>query len=124
MPKRSSAHSDLQSSQPEPQGSTAAARRVDMVGLPSMPLYSKLRARYQTTIPRAVREALDLKQGDMLRFEVNAAGQIQLRKESLGPLSEGSDGAHPDPYLMQLQAVFAEEWLSPADEAAYNDLLR
>jgi antitoxin PrlF len=72
---------------------------------------SKLTAKGQTTIPRAVRAALDLKEGDLIQFEVEN-GIARLRKVEPEDLA----------YLRLLEESLAEEWLSPEDAEAFDDL--
>ena len=68
---------------------------------------SKLTAKAQTTIPQPVREALRLRVGDEIVYQIEE-GRVVLSKAT-SPASE-------DPF-----ATF-EEWDSPADRAAYGDL--
>ncbi len=69
--------------------------------------FSKVSVKSQTVIPREVRERLDLKPGDTLRYRVTGDG-VLLDK---APASEADD-----PF-----AAFSE-WSSEADEKAYGDL--
>lgn len=71
---------------------------------------SKLTAKGQTTIPRAVRERLSLESGDLLTYEIDDDG-VRLRK--VVPMDVG--------YLRAVQATLSE-WESPEDAAAYDDL--
>ena len=66
----------------------------------------KVSSKAQTTLPRAVRAALDVKDGDQLAYEIKG-GIVILTKA--GRPSE-------DPF-----AVF-EEWGSEADAQAFADL--
>jgi antitoxin PrlF len=68
---------------------------------------SKLTTKAQTTVPQAVRNALDLKAGDELVYEV-VGERVTLTK------AKGS--IFDDPF-----ATF-EEWDSEADRKAYADL--
>lgn len=70
-------------------------------------LFSKVSVKSQTVIPREVRERLQLKPGDTLRYRLSAEG-VLLDKAS------ASDG--DDPF-----AAFSE-WSGEADEKAYDDL--
>ena len=67
---------------------------------------SKISSKAQTTLPRSVRAALDVKGGDQLAYEIKA-GVVVLTK--VGRPAE-------DPF-----AVF-EEWASEADARAFADL--
>ena len=69
--------------------------------------FSKVSVKSQTVIPRAVRERLRLKPGDVLRYQMTDDG-VLLDK---APASEGDD-----PF-----ATFSE-WSNEADEKAYGDL--
>jgi antitoxin PrlF len=70
-------------------------------------IFSKVSVKSQTVIPREVRERLDLKPGDTLRYRVTAEG-ILLDK---APARDADD-----PF-----ATFAE-WSNAADEKAYGSL--
>jgi antitoxin PrlF len=70
-------------------------------------VFSKITSKSQTVIPREVRERLDLKPGDSVRYAVTASG-VQITK--------ADKSAQDDPF-----AVFAE-WSGEADEKAYGDL--
>lgn len=72
---------------------------------------SKLTANGQTTIPKAVREALHLKEGDVLEFEVERDG-ARIRKVAPEDLA----------YLRLLEDSLAKEWLSPDDAELFDDL--
>ncbi len=69
--------------------------------------FSKVSVKSQTVIPREVRERLDLKPGDTLRYRVTDQG-VMLDK---APANEADD-----PF-----AAFSE-WSSEADEKAYGGL--
>ena len=71
---------------------------------------SRLTSKSQTTIPRAVREALALQPGDMIVYEIEDEA-VRLRKQPPLDLS----------YLRAVQATLSE-WESPEDSAAYDDL--
>jgi antitoxin PrlF len=68
--------------------------------------FSKVSIKSQTVIPREVREQLQLKPGDTLRYRVTANGIL------LDKATEAGD----DPF-----AAFSE-WTSEADEKAYGTL--
>ena len=71
---------------------------------------SRLTKKFQATIPRAIREQLGLRSGDIIRFELRD-GEAILHKET--PLD-----------LAFLQAIEGQlsEWRSEADEEAYRAL--
>lgn len=68
---------------------------------------SRLTSKSQTTIPRAVREALNLRPGDEVSYQVEG-DQVVLRKAA-APVAD-------DPF-----ATFSE-WEGEADREAYGDL--
>lgn len=67
-------------------------------------------AKGQVTIPKAIREALNLRQGDQLRWDLDDGG---VRVRLVSPLD-----------LTYLRGVEAglQEWASPEDEEAFADL--
>jgi AbrB family looped-hinge helix DNA binding protein len=67
-------------------------------------------AKGQVTVPKAIREALGLRQGDQLRWDLEDGG---VRVRLVSPL-----------YLTYLRGVEAglQEWASPEDEQAFADL--
>lgn len=70
-------------------------------------LISKLTSKSQTVIPKAVRERLRLKPGDLIRYRLRGQ-RIEIEKMQ--------EEAVEDPF-----AAF-EEWASQADEKAFKDL--
>jgi antitoxin PrlF len=68
--------------------------------------FSKVSVKSQTVLPRAVRERLNIRPGDTLRYRVTEQG-VLLDKAS---------PAEDDPF-----AAFSE-WSGEADEKAYADL--
>ena len=73
-----------------------------------MPLSAKVTSKGQTTIPKEVREALGLKPGDLILWEV-AEGRALVRRVEPMDLA----------YLKALQETLTE-WASPEDEEAYR----
>lgn len=71
---------------------------------------SRLSSKGQTTIPRAIREVLRLKAGDLVAYEVHD-GVVTLRR------AEPFDAA----FHAALSATL-EEWASPEDDEAFRDL--
>lgn len=69
--------------------------------------FSKITSKSQTVIPKAVREKLGLKPGDLLRYVFDGK-RVVIEKAC----TEGED----DPF-----ATF-DEWSSKADEKAYRGL--
>ena len=72
---------------------------------------SKVTSKGQVTIPKKVRNALGIRQGDVLRLEIEGDRAI------LTKVAGGDEKAE----LRALQATLGE-WSSPADEDAYRDL--
>ena len=69
-----------------------------------------LTAKGQVTIPKAVRDALGLNQGDQLSWELDD-GSVRVRL--ITPL---------DPAYMKGIETNLSEWASPADDEAFADL--
>jgi antitoxin PrlF len=70
-------------------------------------VHSRVSSKGQTVIPKAVRQKLGLKTGDLVRFKVSAKGTVTIDK-----VQAGDD----DPF-----ASFSE-WTSPEDEKLYGNL--
>lgn len=71
---------------------------------------TRVSSKGQVTIPKEVREALGLKPGDYVAYNVEE-GQVRLRRVP--------------PFDRAFHAALAntlEEWASPADDEAYGDL--
>lgn len=73
-------------------------------------LVSKVTQKYQTTIPQAVREQLQIERGDCVSFEIK--GEEIILKKAL-PL---------DWEYLNAVATTMGEWSSDADEEAWHDL--
>ena len=73
--------------------------------------YSRIDAYSSTVLPSPVRRALKLSPGDALEYEIDSDGRVQIRR------SPPSDEAH----LRALASVL-DEWSSPDDAAAFDDL--
>ena len=71
---------------------------------------ARITARGRTTIPKAIREAAGLREGDMLAFEVEGD---HLRVCRIVPDRDG--------YLLGLSGTM-NEWASPEDEDAWRGL--
>jgi antitoxin PrlF len=72
-----------------------------------MIVHSKISSKYQTVIPKVVRERLGLNTGDLIRFRFTDEGSVTVEKSPPG---------EDDPF-----ASF-EEWRSDEDERLYRDL--
>ena len=72
--------------------------------------FSRITARGQTTIPKAIREEAELHAGDVLAFEIEG-DHLKVRKVVPGR----------DDYLEGLSGTL-NEWASPEDERAWRDL--
>jgi antitoxin PrlF len=73
-------------------------------------LVSKVTQKYQATIPQAVREKLQIEQGDCISFEIKDE-EIVLKKAL--PL---------DWEYLNAVSTTMSEWSSDADEKAWHDL--
>ncbi|MDE0035272.1 MAG: AbrB/MazE/SpoVT family DNA-binding domain-containing protein [Deltaproteobacteria bacterium] len=71
---------------------------------------AKITSRGQTTIPKKIRQAANLREGDLITFEV-AVDHVVVRK--VIPAE--------DDYLKGLSEGLSE-WVSPEDEEAWRDL--
>jgi antitoxin PrlF len=71
----------------------------------------KVTAKGQTTIPKEVREALEIEPGDLLLWELTPDGRATVRRAKRWDLE----------YLRAVEGTLSE-WTSPADEEAYRDL--
>ena len=72
--------------------------------------FAKITARGQTTIPKRIREAINLSEGDVIAFEIEG-DRLVVHKVTPGT----------DDYLKGLAEVLSE-WVSPEDEEAWRDL--
>jgi len=72
---------------------------------------AKITSKGQTTIPRAVRAALNLAPGDSILWEVGDDGIARVHRATPLDLE----------YLRALEGTLSE-WASDADEAAYREL--
>jgi AbrB family looped-hinge helix DNA binding protein len=73
-------------------------------------VFSKITAKSQTTVPREVRKALNVKPGDTLVYRI-AKGKVTVAR------AEPLDRA----YLKSLESTLSE-WSSEEDAKAYDDL--
>jgi len=74
-------------------------------------LVSRLTTKYQTTIPKRVREVLALGAGDQVEFFIEEGGAVRLSKVML-----------PEAELDAIAASLSPEWDSPSDDAAFAGL--
>ena len=72
-----------------------------------MAITSRVSSKFQTVIPKQIRERLHLNTGDTLRFRVTKAGAVLVEKDA---------APHEDPFT-----AFTE-WASEEDERIYRDL--
>ena len=72
--------------------------------------FAKITSRGQTTIPKSIREAAGLDEGDVITFEVEG-DHLVVRKVRPGQ----------DDYVLGLSKVL-NEWVSAEDEEAWRDL--
>jgi len=72
---------------------------------------AKVTAKGQTTIPRQVREALQVKPGDLIAWAIGKDGRVEVRRVQPADLE----------YLRAVEETLSE-WNSPEDGDAYRDL--
>ncbi len=72
--------------------------------------FAKITSRGRTTIPKRIREAADLDEGDVIAYEVEG-DHVVAHKVTPGR----------DDYALGLSKVLSE-WTSPEDEKAWRDL--
>ena len=72
--------------------------------------FARITTRGRTTIPKSIREAAGLREGDVIAFEIEG-DRLVVRKAVPGR----------DEYPIGLAEVMGE-WLSPEDEKAWCDL--
>lgn len=72
---------------------------------------ARVTAKGQVTIPKRIREAAHIREGDMLAFDMDSNNRIIVKR---------FDSAI-DAELSALQETLSE-WNSPQDEAAWHDL--
>jgi AbrB family looped-hinge helix DNA binding protein len=73
---------------------------------------SKVTTKGQVTLPKAIRERLQVHAGDKLAYEPQVNGAVIIRK--LQPFDRE--------WHQALSGTLAEEWNSPEDEEAFRDL--
>ncbi|MFZ1107094.1 MAG: AbrB/MazE/SpoVT family DNA-binding domain-containing protein [Rhodomicrobium sp.] len=73
-------------------------------------MHSRLTSKSQTTIPKRIRDRLQLKPGDFVKYEVED-GRVILTKVSAIEMT----------HLAQLEKTLSE-WDTPEDAAAYDGL--
>jgi AbrB family looped-hinge helix DNA binding protein len=72
---------------------------------------ARVTAKGQATIPKRIREAAHIREGDMLAFDLDSNNRIIIKR--IGPSI--------DTELSALQETLSE-WNSPQDEEAWRDL--
>jgi antitoxin PrlF len=73
-------------------------------------LASKINSKFQTTIPKTIRDTMSISKGDVVVFEIDE-GRVFIKK--LQPLDLD--------YLNAISGTLGE-WSSPKDEEAYRNL--
>lgn len=76
-----------------------------------MPAIAKITSKGQTTVPLAIRTALNIKPGDLIEWEIAADGRVEVRRVQPADLQ----------YLKAIEGTLSE-WHTAEDEAAYKDL--
>ena len=72
---------------------------------------ARVTAKGQATIPKRLRDAANIKEGDMLAFDLDSNNRITIRRIETTIDSE----------LMAVQDTLSE-WSSPQDDEAWRDL--
>lgn len=76
-----------------------------------MTTIAKITSKGQTTIPQAVRTALNVKPGDLIAWEITDDGHVEVRRVQPADVQ----------YLKAVEGTLSE-WHTAEDEAAYKDL--
>ena len=76
-------------------------------------IVTRLTSKSQTTLPKAVRDALGVKAGDRVAFVVQEGRATVMKAPSAEDLA----------FMRLADESFAEDWLSPEDCEAFDDLL-
>ena len=76
-----------------------------------MTAISKITSKGQTTVPQAVRAALKSKPGDLIAWEIDAQGNVGVRRIQAADLE----------YLKAVEGTLSE-WRTAEDEKAYGKL--
>lgn len=74
---------------------------------------TRLTSKSQTTLPKPVREALGVGPGDRVAFVVQGGQAVVTKAPSEEDIA----------WMRLADESFAEDWLSPEDCAAFDDLL-
>lgn len=72
---------------------------------------AKITAKGQTTIPREIRDALEVRPGDLIAWEIRDSGRVEVRRVQPADVE----------YLRAVQETLSE-WNSPEDGDAYRGL--
>jgi len=72
--------------------------------------YSKVSSKYQATIPLTVRQALGIKRGDLIAYEIDN-GEVKLRRVTPADVA-----------YSRAVAETLSEWNTETDDDAYRDL--
>lgn len=72
---------------------------------------AKITSKGQTTIPQAIRAALNIKPGDLISWDITGAGHVEVRRVQPADVQ----------YLKAVEGTLSE-WHTAEDEAAYKDL--
>ena len=72
---------------------------------------ARVTAKGQATIPKRIRDAAHIREGDMLSFDLDSNNRIIIKRIDTGESVE----------LLALQETLSE-WSSPEDDEAWRDL--
>lgn len=73
---------------------------------------TKITTKYQTTIPKKIRQALNINVGDTIIFKLVDGNKVLILKPH----------AVDKRYLKSLDALLSQEWASKEDDEAFDDL--
>jgi len=73
---------------------------------------TKITTKYQTTIPKKIRQALGINVGDTIVFKLVDGNKVLILKPQAADKN----------YLKSLDVLLSQEWASKEDDEAFDDL--